>query len=215
MRAKEKWRTPDLGFSTGWLRWRRLGQAQVYEGEIKSSILNTLLSRRSDLENKIDTQNLCWKHLSEDLSRAGILKPQGRIRSLRERVQAKGKNTQRPSLTGIHCSPSSQSLLWIISIVCLGSKICQMHNSRHFCHIKLFTVQQMHYVVSDVKTFTHSLPWPKIQSRHLHSSVTNHPEIPTHASRTNLVDPSLMLPSLCCPCDGFSSSHYLFSVSPK
>lgn len=86
-----------------------------------------------------------------------------------------------------------------------------MRSSGHFCHITLSTVQQTHYVVSDVRAFTHIILWLKIQSCHPHSSITNHLEIPTHPSRINLMDTSWSCPPLCCPCDWSRCSHYLFS----
>lgn len=89
------------------------------------------------------------------------------------------------------------SLLWITSIVGFASKVYQVHSSRHFCHIKLSTGQQIHYVVSDVKAFTHIIPWLKIQSCHLYSSITNHLEIPIYPSRINLMSTSLIATFLC------------------
>lgn len=70
-----------------------------------------------------------------------------------------------------------------------------MHSSRHFSHIKLSTAQQVYHVVSDVSVFIHIVPWPKIQSYRLCSSITNHLDNSTHPLKIDLMAPSLILPS--------------------
>ena len=117
------------------------------------------------------------------------------IKRSKESLTAKERMTLELSHGFTHFRLSSQWLFWIISLVQLGSEVYQMHSSRHFSHIKWSTAQQIHHVVLDVNVFTHIVPWPKIQSCYLCSSITNHLDNSTHPLKIDLTDPSLILPS--------------------